>query len=270
MGRWASLLAAACLAWACGVPATETYSVRGRVERIDAAAGQVEIDHQDIAGFMPAMKMNFDVASPELLEDLEPGSHVRFELERSGTTLRVLSIEVVAPPAAGFVPPGEPPVPESAPDFELIGHDGEPFRLSSLRGRAVLLDFVFTRCKGPCPILTAAHARLQRRLPDDVARRTHFVSVSLDPEHDRPQELRDYARARRADLEGWTFCTGAPTDVQEVLDAYHIGTVRTPDGELDHLVVTFLIGPDGTIERRYPGLEIRDEEIIADLREVLT
>ena len=55
-----------------------------------------------------------------------------------------------------------------------------------------------------------------------------------------------------------------------MLTDYHIGTTREPNGTLAHLVVTFLIDPEGRIARRYVGLEHPPEKILADLEEILS
>ncbi|MCZ6714085.1 MAG: redoxin domain-containing protein [Deltaproteobacteria bacterium] len=256
---------------ACGLEAEDTYGVTGIVHEVDAAHLQLQIEHDDIAGFMPAMTMNFDVASKELMQGIEPGMHVKFELERSATSLRITAIEVLHEHGRASVSAGPEQFPlDVAPDFELIDHRGNRFSLSDLRGSAVLLDFVFTRCKGPCPILTAAHAELQLRLPPAIARRTHLVSVSIDPIYDTPKRLRAYGEARGANLERWSFLTGSTEAVQKVLTDYHIGTTREQNGTLAHVVVTFLIDPEGRIARRYIGLEHPPEKILADLEEILS
>ena len=262
-------LALGALLLACGIESTEVYEVTGRVEAVDASAAQVKIAHQDIPGFMPAMTMSFDVASPELLVGIAPGARVRFLLERSATNLRILELSVTAEPEAGFQGAPPAPTPQIAPDFELVGHDGQAFSLSDLRGRAVFMDFIFTTCPGPCPILTAGHVRLQRRIPPELAERTHFVSVSLDPETDTPERLRNYADKHRADLARWTFATGEAERIQAVLDDYGVGRVRTPDGQIDHLLVSFLISPAGEIVGRYPGVQTNESALLADLRRVL-
>lgn len=254
----------------CGLQADETYDVRGRVERVEPAAAVVEIAHAPIPGFMPAMTMNFDVAEPELLEGVLPGASVRFTLERSATALRITSLRVTAPPPNGWQPVGSAPAPELAPSFVLTDQDGAPVELAQFAGRAVLLDFIFTRCPGPCPILTAAHARLQSQLPTAVRKRTAFVSISLDPEHDTPAVLRDYAERRGADLSTWSFLTGPPERVAEVVAAYHVGTLRQADGEIDHTVATFLIDPEGRIAERYLGLQHEAEDMVAALERALS
>jgi protein SCO1/2 len=267
----ARLLAAACaLLLGCGLSAEQDYEVTGRVESVDAGARQVTIAHDPIPGFMPAMTMNFDVAAPELLAGVEPGATVHFHLRRSATELEITALTVTAPPGAGFAGAAEPaPLPEIAPDFSLTDHEGNPFTLSGLRGQAVLLDFIFTTCPGPCPMQTAAHVRLWKRLPPELRARTHFVSVSIDPATDSPALLRKYGEARGVDFASWTFLTGEIATVQSVLDAYGVGKTRAPDGELIHSLVTFLIAPDGKLVRTYAGLATPDAEVTEDIRRSL-
>jgi protein SCO1/2 len=258
-----------CLLLACGLSAEQDYEVTGRVEGVDAANRQVTIAHDPIPGFMPAMTMNFDVASGELLEGVEPGARVHFHLRRSATELTITKLAVTEPPAAGFAAAEPGPLPEIAPDFSLTDHEANPFRLSQLRGRAVLLSFIFTACPGPCPMQTAAHVRLAKRMPEAVRSRTHFVAVSIDPANDTPARLREYGAKRGVDFAHWTFATGTVDDVQAVLDAYHIGKTRAPNGELIHTLVTHLIAPDGKLVQTYLGLSTPDDEVIADLERVL-
>ena len=255
---------------ACGIEAEQVYEVEGVVHAVDAEARQVRIAHEDIPGFMPGMTMVFDVADPALLQGLEPGHPIRFELKRRGASLRITGIAVLGP---ATLPPGvssqRPPGLVEAPDFELTDHRGQRFSLTQLRGKAVLLDFIFTRCAGPCPLLTRAHAEVQRALGDGVRERTHFVSVSLDPEYDTPERLAAYGRKLGCDLETWSFLTGSAEEVQSVIDAYHIGTVRQPDGSLDHQVPTLLIDPHGQIAQRYLGLEHPPAQIVENLQGLL-
>jgi len=267
--RRGPLAAVLWLALGCGLSSEQDYEVTGRVESVDPAARQVTIAHDPIPGFMPAMTMNFDVASAELLAGVEPGARVHFHLRRSATELEITALTVTGEADAGFAAPGAAPLPAVASDFQLTDHEGNAFALSALRGRAVLLDFIFTTCPGPCPMQTAAHVRLWKRMPEDVRARTHFVSVSIDPLTDTPAMLRAYGSARGVDFASWTFLTGSTEAVQAVLDAYGIGRTRAPNGEVIHTLVTFLIAPDGKLVRTYMGLSTPDPEIIDDLRRVL-
>ena len=266
--RAPALLALVC-ALACG-PASQHYRVSGVVRAVDADARQIKVEHGEIEGFMPAMTMNFDVERAELLEGVTPGARIEFSLLRTGSLLRITAIEVLDAGSAGASGPivagtlGAP-----APAFELLDQDGRPLALESLRGSAVLLDFVFTRCPGPCPILTAAHVALQRRLPPELAPRVHFVSITIDPDHDTPERMRTYAEERGADLATWSFLSGDPERVASVLRAYHVGTRPQPDGTIDHVLVTFLIDSQGRLTHRYLGLQDHATQLLSDLEEAL-
>ena len=156
--------------------------------------------------------------------------------------------------------------PDVAPPFDLVDQDGERLRLADLRGRIVVLDFIFTHCPGPCPILTGRNVALQRLLPDSLRARTHFVSISLDPLRDTPEALRAYAEARGADLADWSFLTGPEDAIDAVLAAYAVGK-RLPEegGEIEHVLATFLIDSEGHVERRYLGVSHDPEQMLADL-----
>jgi protein SCO1 len=263
----AGLLLGLGLAAACGLSAQQEYQVGGTVEGIDAAQRQLIVAHDEIPGFMPAMTMNLDVAPGVALEALKSGDRISFRLERSATTLRVLEVLQVEVGAAqgvsGVERIDEPSGP--APDFELRDQDDRPLRLADLRGSVILLDFIFTRCPGPCPILTARNVEVQRRLAKEGVP-ARFVSISLDPEHDRPPVLRAYAQAHGMDLRNWSLLTGTQAQVDAVLWAYGVSSKRVADANLDHRVATFLIDADGRIQRRYLGVAQKVDAIVSDIR----
>jgi protein SCO1/2 len=230
--------------------------------------GQVLIAHDEIEGLMPAMTMNFDVPDKALLERLERGQVIDFVVEFTGKAYRVTEATVnesgVATNGASLgaiVPPSEP-----APPFRLTDQDGQPRALEDFRGKTVLLDFIFTRCPGPCPILTGLHAKVQRELPPEIQAKTRFVSITLDPLRDTPTVLREYAQKRGIDLANWSFLTGPPEQVDAVIKSYGVGSRRDADGNIEHVVATFLIDANGQIARRYLGLDGHDpKELVRDV-----
>ncbi len=157
----------------------------------------------------------------------------------------------------------------ASPHFALIDQEGRVFRSEVLRGRAVLVDFIFTHCSGPCPIQTGLHAAVQRRLSPELRARVALVSISVDPERDTPERLRDYALARGADLASWSFLTGSPEQIDAVARGFGIGSKRAADGELLHTTASFLLDPEGRIARRFTGIEQQPAELEAALRELL-
>jgi len=158
---------------------------------------------------------------------------------------------------------------DPAPDFALVDQDARPVSLTALRGKVVLLDFVFTSCPGPCPILTGILRDVREGLSPADRARVQLVSITLDPERDTPEVLREYASQRKIDPQGWSFVTGPIADVDAVARAYGVGSVRAPSGEIDHTVATFLIDGEGRIARRYLGTTHEPAAIRADVVELL-
>ena len=104
---------------------------------------------------------------------------------------------------------GRPRVLLRLPEFVLENERGESSGLLDLHGRVWVADLIFTRCAGTCPMITARMAELAAACASDPALKdVGFVSFSIDPEHDRPEVLRDYAARVHADPLRWTFLTG--------------------------------------------------------------
>lgn len=270
--RLPSSLAAVSLALVlagCGERTSEHgHAARGVVRDVLPAEGQVVIEHEEVPGLMPAMTMSFDVPDRALLATLAPGQTIDFQIEHTDKSYRVIAAQVTG--AAGSAGSSGTfsdlaTASDPAPAFTLTDQNGTQLSLADLRGKLVVLDFIFTTCNGPCPMLTSAHVTLQRLLPPELRERTRFVSISLDPVRDTPMALRAYATARGADLTGWYFLTGPPDTVAEVVKAYGVGTLRRPDGQIDHLVASFVIDGEGQIAQRFIGLEHEPETLLHTL-----
>ena len=245
------------------------YEAHGIVRDVNREYGQVLIEHDEIQGFMSAMTMSFDVPDEEVLAALSRGQVIDFTLAFDGRSYRVTDVRVVGDEAAQAVAAGGlgalAELRAPAPSFALIDQEGEPVSSDALRGKVLLVDFVFTQCPGPCPILTSRHVSLQRELSPELRARTRFVSISLDPERDTPEALRAYAEARGADLADWSFLTGEAEAVAAVVKGFGVGTIRRDDGTIDHLVATFVVDDNGRIAEHFLGLEYET----SDLREAL-
>jgi protein SCO1/2 len=249
-------------------PESHRYQAHGIVRDVEAEAGQALIEHDEIAGLMPAMTMSFDVPDRELLSTLAPGQVIDFTVEHTGSSYRVVEATITGQAGSAGSSGGFDDlvaVLDPAPAFELTDQNGNPLALASLRGKLVVLDFIYATCPGPCPMLTSAHVTLQRMLPPALRERTRFVSISIDPLRDTPPALRAYGLSRGADLTGWSFLTGPPETVAEVMRGYGVGSIRRPDGQIDHLVATFLIDGEGRIAQRFIGLEHEPETLLRAL-----
>jgi protein SCO1/2 len=101
------------------------------------------------------------------------------------------------------------------PEFALVERSGRPATLAALRGRPWIADFIFTRCAGVCPAMTARMKALAGRLEGVPVR---FVSFTVDPVHDTPEVLTAYASQAGAPADWW-FVTGPVADLHRLSTA---------------------------------------------------
>ena len=121
----------------------------------------------------------------------------------------------------------EPPRYSTLPPFQLTERSGRPLSSSDLRGRLWIADFIFTRCGGVCPAMTARMARLRRELPAGLT----FVSFTVDPAHDTPEVLARYAAGFQAGQD-WLFATGPQKDLYELsVGGFKLAALEVPKGE---------------------------------------
>ena len=104
-------------------------------------------------------------------------------------------------------------------DATLLDQDGKPLRFYSdvLANKIVAIDFIFTRCDMACPLLTEKLNRIREELGDAFAKDVFFVSISIDPTFDTPQELKRFAKKHGGLRPGWTWLTGTKEDVETVV-----------------------------------------------------
>jgi len=104
--------------------------------------------------------------------------------------------------------PPPPPVLRRLPAFELVDQNHKIFSLNDLEDQVWVANFIFTRCGSICPILTHQMGVLQERYETYGVDEIKLLSISVDPEYDTPDVLKDYAELNGADPERWTFLTG--------------------------------------------------------------
>ncbi len=172
------------------------------------------------------------------------------------------------PPAeAGSYPAANPG--DCLPALALVDQHGDRVMLSSLKGRPVLIDFVYTSCHLECPVLTSKFRLIARALGPLLGKRVRMVSITLDPEHDLAPVLLKYAQDQGAGENGWLFLTGPPAAVDEELALFRIKRMRESDGSIGHVAAAFLLGPDGRQVRQYDMLAVSPETVVEDVRDAL-
>ena len=165
----------------------------------------------------------------------------------------------------------EPPLPKiaTAPEFALTSQDEAQVTLADFRGRVVVVTFIFTMCTATCPVLTPMMSFVQDQLGSDFGAKIAFVSITVDPERDTPEVLKEYAQAFGANLAGWSFLTGVPTAIQDVTHRYGVYASKSKNGDVDHTFLTSIVDPHGILRVQYLGVRFDPEEFRRDLLNLL-
>jgi protein SCO1/2 len=152
----------------------------------------------------------------------------------------------------------------TVPPVRLVRADGKAVSLPEEMndGRPVVLNFIFTTCTTICPMMSSTFAQFERRLGVD-AEKVHLMSISIDPEHDTPSRLAEYAKKFHAGRE-WQHYTGtldASIATQRAFDVYR-------GGKMSHTLVTLMRAAPGKPWLRIEGWAT-PEDLVHNYRELL-
>ena len=137
------------------------------------------------------------------------------------------------------------PVIRAVPEFSLTDQNGQTVTNADLRGKIWIADFIFTRCKGPCPLMTARMLEMQRALTKTPE--VKLVSVTVDPEYDTPELLKAYAEANHADPERWKFLTGDKAVVEKLVTEGFMQHLAEENGEPVHGTMFLIVDGNGMV-----------------------
>lgn len=149
------------------------------------------------------------------------------------------------------------------PNVTLLNQDGKKVNIRSLidSGKPVIIDFIYTTCNTICPVLSASFTNIRRELGKD-ADKVQLISISIDPEHDRPEQMKKYL-SRFTKGKGWDFLTGSKEDIHRVLQALD---AEVPD-KMAHEPIYLIHGSHADEWVRIKGL-LGKTDLLAELREV--
>ncbi len=178
------------------------------------------------------------------------------------------------PPAAAAEVATSPWSPDGVEDFTLTERSGKTRTKTDLLGRPWVACFVFTRCAGPCPLVTSQMKQLQEMFG---TRGPQLVTLTVDPAHDTPEILARYAETWGADPEHWWFLTG---DQSAIFGLIHrsfrmpvqetLGEDRKPGFEVIHSTNMMLVDAKGRIVGKFNATNPDEMAALhAELRKVL-
>jgi protein SCO1/2 len=258
----------------------EHYDTRGVVRGFSPDRSAIEIQHENIPGFMPSMTMPFVAREPKEVADLKIGEAISFRMTVTQKDfwidnvkkIRREEVDVAEPKQASSVSTQRDSrlkEGDEMPPFSLTNQDAEGISLDTFRGQPFVLTFVFTRCPVPnfCPRMSNNFEELQTAIKADsgALAKARLVSITLDPDYDTPQVLSDYAAFHHADSKIWTFATGDEEEIDLLTRAFSVYR-QTEGGTISHGLATALINSRGKIEKIWRGNTWTPAEVTEAIR----
>ncbi len=258
------------------------FAARGVIREFPAGGQTVIVRHEAIPGFMPKMTMEFNVRDTNELRGLLAGDTITFEVKANEQESwieglrRASADDLVAPPVldpssssllhVAQLKPGD-----VLPDAELLAEDGRTIRFSDFDGRAVAFTFIFTRCPLPdyCPRMNQHFKRARELLLQEADGPTNwqFLSISFDPEFDKPGVLSRYAYSYRGPVvDRWLFAA-APAPVMAALVPQLDFRFADEQGSFLHNLRTVVLDSQRRIYRQFDGNKWQAEELARSLAE---
>jgi protein SCO1/2 len=263
-----------------GPGASQIHTVRGVVREIAPDGRKVVIRHEAITNYMPAMTMEFTVRDTNELRGVAAGDTVTFRLTATEDTHWIDRIARIASGTTNDLAAASPGAKVTTivelkpgdlmPDYALLAEDGRRVHFSDFRGKALAFTFFFTRCPLPdfCPRMGKNFAQARELILATANAPTNwqFLSISFDPEFDRPAVLASYAHFYRAgNADRWLFAA-APTNVLvELAPRLDLMVRREADGSISHNLRTIVLDGQGRILRQFDGNQWTAEQLAREV-----
>tara|TARA_B110000014_G_scaffold80451_1_gene55216 strand:+ start:387 stop:968 length:582 start_codon:yes stop_codon:yes gene_type:complete len=158
------------------------------------------------------------------------------------------------------------PISGSVPDFEFTDSNGETISREDMEGKVWVADFIFTTCTMACPIMTGNMNIIHKSFKDD--NNVRIISISVYPEYDTPEVLKEYASRYDANTDRWHFLTGPEELVKNIIKTgFKIGDY---EDIIFHSEKFALVDVKGNIRGYYSGMETEDmSKLKKDIKRLL-
>jgi protein SCO1/2 len=257
----------------------KTYQTKGTVKELSLDHHSVVIRHDRIPDYMPPMTMEFTVLDPAELNGISPGDEITFHLTVTDESHWIDSLRVIKSSLGKISQPWDPTAAirstavqtgQPMPDHEFLTENGKAVRFSDFRGTVLAFTFFFSRCPLPdfCPLMSKNFAQARNLLTTASNGNTnwHFLSISFDPEFDKPAVLARYARTYRGeDATGWTFAAASTYTLSSLANELDL-RVNRDGGGFSHNLRTIILDPFGRIYRQFEGNRWTAQDLAEEMK----
>jgi len=140
--------------------------------------------------------------------------------------------------------------------------DGEEIELKDLQGKVVAMVMIYTSCQAACPRLVADMRNIEKQIPSDKKDKVQFVFVSIDPEVDTPERLKEFAIENKMDSKEWLFLRGSEEDTREFAAVLAVSYKRISPIDFSHSNIISVFNKEGELVHQMEGLGVDSKETI--------
>lgn len=266
----------ACFAASCTRSHEKRYELKGKVVAVEPEKHLVTIAHEEVKDYMPSMTMPFTLPNEYYLRNLASGDEINATLVVDGSQSWLEDVVITRESADPTTTTGytEAKEGDEVPNYQLVNQDGKDIKLNNYRGKALLLTFIYTRCPIPdyCALMSGNFAKVDRELEKqpDLYQKTHLLSITIDPEYDKPAVLRSYGAAhteryQEETFSHWEFATGTADQIKGVAQYFGLRYFNEKD-QIVHGLRTVVISPAGKVTKVFRGNEWKPEDAVQALQ----
>ena len=255
------------------------YQAKGVVIAVKPREKSVEIKHEEIPNFMPAMTMPFDVKDTNELAGLAPGDSVSFRMIVTDTEGWIDQIKKTAAPVTNSPPTTGPfrlvreveplGVGDALPEYHFTNQFAQPLSTTQFKGGPLAITFLFTRCPFPtfCPLMANHFSDAQQKLLAlaNAPTNWHLLTVSFDPDFDKPAILKNYAERYKYDPAHWSFATGALIDITALAEQVGLTFWHDDTGSISHNLRTVVVDASGRLQKILVGNQWTSDELVTEM-----
>jgi len=167
---------------------------------------------------------------------------------------------------------GDPEVSEVSEEFSdmsiynLPSHwtdqNGEDIELKDLRGKVTALVMIYTSCQSSCPRLVADMRNIEKQVPESKKEDVQYVFVSIDPEVDTPERMKDFAIENQMDDPKWIFLRGTEEDTREFAAVLAVNYKRISPVDFSHSNIISVFNQEGELVHQQEGLSVNNKATV--------
>jgi len=258
----------------------QIFQVKGVVINVKPNEKSVEVKHEEIPGYMPAMTMPFEVKDTNELAGLAPGDSILFRMlvtDTEGWIDQIRKLDASAtnsPPASGPIRVAREVEPlgtgDVLPEYHFTNQFGQAISTAQFKGGVLAVTFLFTRCPFPnfCPLMSTHFAEAQKKLLAASGPLTnwHLLTISFDPEFDKPDVLKAYAERYKCDPAHWDFATGTLIDVTALAEQVGLNFWHDETGNISHNLRTVVMDASGRLRKIFNGNQWSTDELVEEMK----